>query len=134
MLSALIQTARDPEPPAITDDAEGPSKKRQLRLDSNYRVTERGTTKLKSPLATLIVAPTSLLNQWSEELNRSSKPDTLNVLVWHGQNRLDLESVVEQKGVIPVIISYYGTLVSEYTRWSSKITSPIFEGTRRGRA
>ncbi|KAF7791598.1 hypothetical protein EIP86_002615 [Pleurotus ostreatoroseus] len=127
MLSALIQTARDPEPPSESN-AGAPSKRRQLRLDSNFRVSKRhASSSTKGPSATLIVAPTSLLSQWAEELKRSSTPDTLKVIVWHGQNRLDLESMMEDSESSTVIITSYGTLVSEYTRWSDKFASPIFE-------
>ena len=127
MLSALIQTARDPEPPTPTKKSTAPNKRRQLRLDSNFRVAKDDPNRPSiGPSATLIVAPTSLLSQWSEELRRSSKDDTLKVLVWHGQNRLDLEAMVDQNGV-PVVITSYGTLVSEFTRWSAKIASPVFE-------
>ena len=128
MLSALIQIASEPEAPPANADPEPQPKRRQLRLDNTFRVTKRKvSTSKKGPCATLIVAPTSLLNQWAEELKRSSKPDTMDVLVWHGQNRLDLEAMVERDGAIPVVITSYGTLVSEYSRWSDKIASPIFE-------
>lgn len=126
MLSALIQTGSTPEEPSVATASEPQAKRRQLRLDSNFRVAKPHTGSKKGPSATLIVAPTSLLNQWAEELKRSSKPDTLNVLVWHGQNRLDLEAMVERDGVIPIVITSYGTLVSEYSRWSDKIASPVF--------
>ena len=128
MLSALVQTASEPEPPS-TNGPEPPTKRKQLRLDSNFRVTEKRRSQTKGPSATLIVAPTSLLNQWAEELKRSSKPDTMNILVWHGQNRLDLESMVDREDGIPVVITSYGTLVSEFSRYSEKITSPVFEST-----
>ena len=86
----------------------------------------------QGPTATLIVAPTSLLTQWQDELLRSSKPDTLKVLVWHGSNRLDLEGMVAQgegqdaKQVI--IITSYGTLVSEFSKkQGEELISPVFE-------
>ncbi|KAI0756307.1 SNF2 family N-terminal domain-containing protein [Daedaleopsis nitida] len=100
MLSALIQTARAPEP--VAD---------QQR---------------KGPAATLIVAPTSLLAQWAEELQRSSKPDTFKVLVWHGQNRLELDSAMDNDTVITVVITSYGTLVSEHAK-HEKQSSSVFE-------
>ncbi|KAI0347968.1 hypothetical protein BDW22DRAFT_1319252 [Trametopsis cervina] len=124
MLSALIQTARAPEDPLAE---QAPAKRRQLRLDKTFRAKKWS----KGPSATLIVAPTSLLSQWSEELQRSSKPGTLKVLVWHGQNRLDLESAVEQDGGVDVVVTSYGTLVSEHTR-SQKSSSPVFESHRIG--
>ena len=46
------------------------------------------------PNATLVVAPTSLLSQWGEELKRCSKEGTLDVYVWHGQNRFSLREVL----------------------------------------
>lgn len=141
MLSALIQTARDPEPP---DTSRGTtSRRKQLRLDNAFRKRPEASTSAaapislsKGPSATLIVAPTSLLTQWHDELLRSSKPDTLKVLVWHGQNRLDLESIVDQregpygksKGA-DVVITSYGTLMSEFSKSQSenKPSSPVFE-------
>lgn len=126
MLSALIQTACGPEPPSDSR-GEAPNKRRQLRLDSNFGVSKKGARATTGPSATLIVAPTSLLSQWSEELKRSSTPDTLKVIVWHGQNRLDLESLIGDGDSPTVVITSYGTLVSEYTRLSDKVASPVFE-------
>ncbi|KAI0360987.1 hypothetical protein OH77DRAFT_1492142 [Trametes cingulata] len=127
MLSALIQTARGPEAPA-ENDAASSSKRRQLKLNSAFRVVPQQTSNpKKGPSATLIVAPTSLLSQWAEELQRSSKPDTLKVLVWHGQNRLDLDAAVDGEGATDVVITSYGTLVSEHAK-HEKQPSPIFEG------
>ena len=137
MLSALIQTAGEPEPPDLTSRI---SKRKQLRLDNAFRsqaktsgFTGSSPPPTTGPTATLIVAPTSLLTQWHDELLRSSKPDTLKVLVWHGQNRLDLESLVEQgsdaksKGV-DIVITSYGTLVSEFSKTQGdKPTSPVFD-------
>jgi DNA repair protein RAD5 len=122
MLSALIQTAREPENSVVEQTS---AKRRQLRLNDNFRVA-KGRLASKYPTATLVVAPTSLLSQWSEELERSSMPGTLKVLVWHGQNRLDLESAMQQEDMINVVITSYGTLVSEHAR-SEKTTSAIFE-------
>ncbi len=127
MLSALIQTAREPEPPSLRNGEDAPSKRhKQLKLDNTFRLSAKKPKTLKGPSATLIVAPTSLLSQWSEELQRSSKPGTLKVLVWHGQNRLDLESAVSQDGGVDVVITSYGTLVSEFMK-SEQLSSPVFE-------
>ena len=126
MLSALIQTAREAEPPA--DDPPSTSRAKQLRLNSAFRVMEKPPPQQrKAPSATLIVAPTSLLSQWAEELQRSSKPDTLKVLVWHGTNRLDLDTAVDGDGVTNVVITSYGTLVSEHAKHERQPSS-VFEG------
>ena len=95
MLSSLIQTSLGPEDPLPTKPTT--SKPRQLKLNSAFRVTSKPSKppSTKGPSATLIVAPTSLLNQWAEELRRSSKEGAIKVLIWHGQGRLDLEAAVE---------------------------------------
>lgn len=125
MLSALIQTARGPEEPDLSGTR--PAKRRQLRLDKAFRATRRQTSQqARGPYATLIVAPTSLINQWAEELKRSSKPGTLKTLVWHGQNRLDLEDAMTGEDPVDVVITSYGTLASEHK--SEKSVSPIFDG------
>ncbi|KAI0652443.1 SNF2 family N-terminal domain-containing protein [Trametes meyenii] len=126
MLSALIQTARGPEAPS-KPDPNASFKRRQLKLNNAFRVAPKHSARpKKGPSATLIVAPTSLLSQWAEELQRSSKPDTLKVLVWHGQNRLDLDAAVDGDGATDVVITSYGTLVSEHAK-HEKQPSPIFE-------
>ena len=107
-----------------------PAKRRQLRLDKTFRVSDKSQPD-KGPSATLIVAPTSLLSQWAEELQRSSQPGTLKVHVWHGQNRMDLHAAVEEENGVNVVITSYGTLVSEHSR-SEKALSPVFQSERQG--
>lgn len=133
MLSALIQSslASHDEEAATLDLS---TKQKQLKLNKAFRaVNQRKSETLKPQSATLIVAPTSLLNQWLEELERSSKSGTFNAVVWHGQNRLDLEDLIEQNNeddkTIKVVITSYGVLASEHakTQNSSNHRSPVFE-------
>ncbi|KAI0931358.1 hypothetical protein AcW2_000267 [Taiwanofungus camphoratus] len=130
MLSALIQTARGREEPSKDPNVNGSSKKRQMKLNNAFRSIPKNQIQLsKGPAATLIVAPTSLLSQWSEELQRSSEPGTLKVLVWHSQNRVDIEAAVEGDDPVDVVITSYGTLVSEHSkseRSASGPMSPVF--------
>src|SRR5882672_4212611 len=90
MLSALIQTSL---PDLNSEDSEDINlqSKVQLRLNDSFRPVRSNGNPLS---ATLVVAPTSLLHQWEEELKRSSKSDSLDIFVWHGQNRLNLEDVL----------------------------------------
>ncbi|TFK41996.1 DNA repair protein RAD5 [Crucibulum laeve] len=127
MLSALIQTSL-PCDTDLEEESTAPSKGRQLKLNTAFRSAANKKAKFSKPSsATLIVAPTSLLSQWSEELERSSKPGTIKVLVWHGQNRMDIQVAVEDDDeddkTIKVIITSYGVLASEH----AKAKSPVFE-------
>jgi len=132
MLSALIQTNRGPD--SVEDNASIRNKKsRQLKLNRAFRTKQPSSLTSKRPSANLIIAPTSLLSQWSEEIHRSSKPGTTKVLIWHGQNRQDLEAAIEDNGdedkTIKIIITSYGVLASEHAK-SEKLSnsrSPIFE-------
>lgn len=131
MLSALIQTSLPPN--ELTSEESGlRSKTKQLKLNNAFRaVSKRNPQSLAPPSATLIVAPTSLLNQWLEELRRSSKPGTLDIFVWHGQNRLDLDALLDDEGnnALKVVITSYGVLASEHAKvdQTNNVKSPIFE-------
>ncbi|KAI6153991.1 SNF2 family N-terminal domain-containing protein [Pisolithus tinctorius] len=130
MLSALIHANKDPEPVRPEDEGK---KARQLKLGSTFRpVLNDQRLQLKfGSSATLVVAPTSLLSQWSEELLRSSVPGTIRVTVWHGQNRLDLDALHDYDGdqkSIPVVITSYGVLASEHAKFQkSNGQSSIFQ-------
>jgi DNA repair protein RAD5 len=131
MLSSLIHSS----PPEIEQETPQPpeAKQRQLKLNNAFRPNQQRKTQ-KPPSATLIVAPTSLLAQWNEELQRSSKPGSLKSLIWHGQNRLDLEAAIEDDDEddtsIKVIITSYGVLASEHAKFEKSASgrTPIFEG------
>ncbi|KAG1836584.1 SNF2 family N-terminal domain-containing protein [Suillus subalutaceus] len=121
MLSALIHTNRGPEPILPDDTSRDLARTRQLKLDNAFRSRALGQRRkpTKGPSATLVVAPTSLLSQWHEELQRSSAPGTLKVTVWHGQNRLDLDGIEDDSmddASITVIITSYGVLASEHSK------------------
>ncbi|KAF9270757.1 DNA repair protein RAD5 [Marasmius fiardii PR-910] len=142
MISALIQTTLGTDEP-IDDSASSNTKHRQLKLNSAFRlITERAKKRSKPPSATLIVAPTSLINQWAEEIERSSEPGTVEVRIWHGQSRDDLEAFVEYEEPeeildddeeklakkttpIKVVVTSYGTLVSEHGK--SEKSSSIYD-------
>ena len=90
----------------LPDESKEKSKPRQVRLQvafKNYTNAKstandvprqhQGNPK-RVPSATLVVAPTSLLNQWGEELKRCSKEGTIDVHIWHGQNRFSLHETL----------------------------------------
>ncbi|VDB84343.1 unnamed protein product [Peniophora sp. CBMAI 1063] len=128
MLSSLIHTLRGPDtvpqPPPPKAGASGlqPSKQRQQRLDFSAAANSTSTKNALGPVATLIVAPTSLLAQWAEELERCSEPGSVAVTVWHGSSRLDIDALVAGAGkgdgseCVPVVVTSYGVLASEHAK------------------
>lgn len=120
MIAALIHINKEPEP--INDDGKESARGRQLRLDNAFRAIPLNQTKrpIKGPSATLVVAPTSLLSQWSDELERCSVPGSVRIIVWHGQNRLDLDGLGTEEDSdigIPIVITSYGVLASEHSKF-----------------
>lgn len=134
ILASLIHTNRGPDvvaSPVLENKLKQTSKPRQTRLDNAFKNQVVSKTS-KPSLATLVVAPTSLINQWGEELQRCSTADSLEVYVWHGQNRLDLDSAVDSEDKIQVVVTSYGVLASEHAKHekaTKKNSSSIFEST-----
>lgn len=121
MIASLLHTNRflsdppssSPPPPSfkpniqlLPDEPKEKSKPRQVRLQVAFKnhPNPRSTVKNASrphqedpkriPSATLVVAPTSLLSQWGEELKRCSREGTIDVHIWHGQNRFSLHEAL----------------------------------------
>ncbi|KAJ7110331.1 DNA repair protein RAD5 [Mycena crocata] len=131
LLAALIHTNCAPDAERPAEEPTAGTKHRQLKLANAFKNAPRRKPR-KAPSATLIVAPTSLLSQWEGELQRCSRAGSLEVLVWHGQNRLDLEDVLEDDDdgevSIKVVITSYGVLASEHAKSEkSSSKSPVFE-------
>jgi DNA repair protein RAD5 len=114
ILASLMHTNRGAEiDESVTQDrSKDTSRPRQIRLDAAFK--QRKAYKLLT--ATLVVAPTSLINQWGEELRRCSVAGSLEVHVWHGQNRLDLEAALDVEDTIQVVVTSYGVLASEHAK------------------
>jgi DNA repair protein RAD5 len=108
-----------------TDDASKPPKFRQLTLNRQWQPTTAPTAK---PLparrhATLVVCPVSLAKQWSQELDRMSEKGTLRNVLWYGNERPDLGALLDtmdEAGRTDVVITTYGTLQSEHTKWLNR--------------
>lgn len=129
MLSALIHTLRGPDntpPPAPSKAGPSglqPTKQRQQRLDFSAAASSTSTKNSPGPTATLIVAPTSLLAQWAEELERCSEPGSISVTIWHGSGRLGIDAHISGAGkgkdeseCVPVVVTSYGVLASEHAK------------------
>ena len=95
-----------PKNQLLPDGPKDKSKPRQVRLQaafknhSNTKSTVNDAPRpqqdnpKRTPNATLVVAPASLLCQWGEELKRCSKEGTIDVHIWHGQNRFNLHGAL----------------------------------------
>ncbi|KAK9367659.1 SNF2 family N-terminal domain-containing protein [Lipomyces kononenkoae] len=93
---------------------------------------ERTSTERKcfASSTTLVVAPMSLLTQWESEAKAASKPGTIEVLVYYGDERaIDLDALClgPDGGRKPkVIITSYGTVASEWQKYVKNGTSKLF--------
>lgn len=130
MVSSLIQTNRgdkvEEEIPDERDQLKHPAKHKQLKLDSAFKPIVKQRQNGRRSKATLIVAPASLLEQWANEIRRSSQKGTVNVIVWHGQAREDLETMIDVDiDAIDVVITSYGTLASEHARLEKTQTKAV---------
>lgn len=66
--------------------------------------------------ASLVVAPMSLIGQWRDELIRASAPGSLAPVLYYADTKGDLLAQLES-GKVDVVITSYGTLVTEYRRF-----------------
>ncbi|KAJ1029928.1 hypothetical protein NDA16_000844 [Ustilago loliicola] len=66
--------------------------------------------------ASLVVAPMSLIGQWRDELIRASAPGSLTPVLYYADTKADLLAQLES-GKVDVVITSYGTLVTEYRRY-----------------
>jgi DNA repair protein RAD5 len=66
---------------------------------------------------TLVVAPMSLLSQWELETEAASKEGTLKPYVYYGNDKkADLQILLAAKDAPDVVITSYGTVLSEYSQ------------------
>ena len=113
MVSSLIHTARVDEEDEEDEDS-GEPRQQQVIIDKTFRPIYRNKRRKRTPKTSIIVAPTSLISQWASELQRSSQKGSLNVIVWHGTGRLDLQGEVDAG--VDVVVTSYGVVASEYGR------------------
>lgn len=112
-------SADDSDKPYVPSPVAKQKQQSKLSLASaNGLSTKRPTSEARAGRynATLVVAPTSLLNQWRDELVRSSKGN-LQVLVYNDQK--DISTLVEElDGGVDVVVASYGKLGVEYDNWA----------------
>ncbi|KAF2225863.1 SNF2 family N-terminal domain-containing protein [Elsinoe ampelina] len=91
------------------------------RLPKNSSAVER------APCTTLVIAPMSLLAQWASEAEKASKPGTLKTLMYYGADKsANLQSLCCEANAANapnLIVTSYGTVLSEYTSLSSSGTA-----------
>ncbi|GAA5841303.1 hypothetical protein JCM9279_000609 [Rhodotorula babjevae] len=76
---------------------------------------KRSKLKAGTPRATLVVAPMTLLSQWCDELERSSKGRKMRVVMYYGNKResgSDLLRDIDEG--VDVVVTSYGTLCSDF--------------------
>lgn len=113
MLS-LVHSNRSDEP---HDDAAISTVDKLRRLPMNVDKVE------EAPYTTLVVAPMSLLSQWQSEAEKASRPGTLKVLMYYGNEKaINLQALCSRANAANapnVIITSYGSVLSEFTQLAS---------------
>lgn len=134
MVSALIQTNMPSTADSSSEEGEDsgeesdlPVVRKQLKLlpsSTSKKATTTGKSRRGRYNATLVVAPTSLLNQWKEELVRSSG-GLLSVLVYNDQKG-EVSLLDELDGGVDVVVASFGKVGSEWARLTGE-ESGLFE-------
>ncbi|KAK1832217.1 DNA repair protein rad5 [Podospora conica] len=82
------------------------------------------TGPIDAPCTTLVVAPMSLLAQWQSEAENASKEDTIKSMVYYGNDKsadlLTMCCEANAASAPDLIITSYGTVLSEFTQIASK--------------
>ncbi|GAA5955129.1 hypothetical protein JCM3765_003203 [Sporobolomyces pararoseus] len=99
----------------------------QSRLSSSSKNSSSSSSTSKrprlppsTPRATLVVAPMTLLSQWCDELERSSKNNKkkgggLRVLMYYGSGRMSGKNLLEEiQSGVDVVVTSYGILCSDF--------------------
>jgi DNA repair protein RAD5 len=143
MLASLIHTNREgeaePDSKADSNDQEGEPvakrpKFRQITLSKQWTPIQKqqqtSPEVQKPPHATLVVCPVSLAKQWQEELGRMSVEGSLITKLWYGNERGDLDVLLsgEKEERVDVVITSYGTLASEHSKWMKNREKSNYEG------
>lgn len=138
MMASLIHKNRDAEEEPgssqeVKEEEEGSKRRKfvQVTLSNQWRATATEPKTAKDPpRVTLVVCPVSLAAQWHDEIGKMSVKGSLSSFLWYGNDRADISRLVRQEGKskIDIIITSYGTLVSEYTRWMKNKDKPSYDG------
>lgn len=137
MVASLLHANRTSDPgeeseaddDAMDVDQDGVSTKRkgsakQTSLASAFAASSSSVDQRKALLrasvskgkASLVVAPMSLIGQWRDELIRASAPGSITPVLYYADTKGDLLAQLES-GKVDVVITSYGTLVTEYRRF-----------------
>lgn len=131
MMSSLIHSNPECDPSEDATNGVGPTKKRPQQSALNFKSRKHKKDAQSSPRATLLVAPLSLLSQWKAELERSSQKGTIQVHIYHGTSKVDLDTLLDEVDAdqILVVITSFGTLSSEHGRVVRGGTSWFYDST-----
>ncbi|KAK9897185.1 hypothetical protein P389DRAFT_209711 [Cystobasidium minutum MCA 4210] len=101
----------------------GPKRQAQITQNGKAGLMPNGKRLSNRKGATLVVAPTSLLTQWKDELRRTSK-DRLSVLIYNDQKEIS-HLADELDGGVDVVVVSYGKMGIEYERYASESTGGL---------
>lgn len=125
MVASLLHANKPDEADEADDDDDGDERAKQVEkkgprqtsLASAFAKSSQQQQKhVSAGQVTLVVAPMSLVGQWRSELERASQPGTMSIMLYYAEGKADLLDRLEG-GSVDVVITSYGTLVSEYKRY-----------------
>ncbi|CAK7200827.1 DNA helicase rad5 [Sporothrix eucalyptigena] len=126
MLS-LIHSHKSPlvmEAQAQRQTTDGCASQPSTLVSSLRRIRSKLPDVVHAPCTTLVIAPMSLLAQWQSEAENASVEGTLKSMVYYGNEKSSNLQVLcspDQAATAPdVIITSYGTVLSEFTQMWSK--------------
>ncbi|KAI9250369.1 SNF2 family N-terminal domain-containing protein [Helicostylum pulchrum] len=100
-------------------------------LSSSGLLGKKSKRSVKKSPTTLIVCPMSLLAQWRDEIIRGSKPGTIKVDVFYGEERSKstVDRLSSWTGSAPdVLVTTYGCILTDWTKLQNNnaYESPLF--------
>ncbi|KAL1900629.1 DNA helicase rad5 [Sporothrix stenoceras] len=121
--SPIAMEAQQQKQKEQQQQAEGKGKLGSL-VGGLRRIRSRLPDVVHAPCTTLVVAPMSLLAQWQSECDNASVEGTLKSMVYYGSDKssnLQALCAPDQAATAPdVVITSYGTVLSEFTQMWSK--------------
>lgn len=86
----------------------------------NREISGASSSKPYADKSTLIIVPMSLLTQWQHEFEATNTNSNHKCVVYYGDQTPDITSIIKSRKIPVIIITTYGTVLSEYLKLESR--------------